>query len=134
LPLAQSRSGLLFVLVIFAHDRRRIVHVAVTEHSTAACTTQQLRNAFPENESPRYLLDSVFERGDHPGCDEHLGNSNGTAIAVAERSVMSLNFRRCVSLWTMARSERLVEHRRCLNTGRSRLYRLIDSHTLLLFD
>ena len=54
---------LLFVLVILAHDRRRIVHVAVTEHPTAAWTAQQLRNAFPENEAPRYLLhdrDSVF--------------------------------------------------------------------------
>ena len=54
---------LLFVLVILAHNRQRIVHVAVTEHPTAAWTAQQLRNAFPENESPRYLLhdrDSVF--------------------------------------------------------------------------
>jgi putative transposase len=54
---------LLFVLVILAHDRRRIVHVAVTEHPTAAWTAQQLRNAFPENDAPRYLLhdrDSVF--------------------------------------------------------------------------
>jgi hypothetical protein len=47
---------LLFVLVILAHDRRRIVHVAVTDHPTAAWTAQQLRNAFPENEAPRYLL------------------------------------------------------------------------------
>jgi putative transposase len=37
---------LLFVLVIPAHDRRRIVHVAVTDHPTAAWTAQQLRNAF----------------------------------------------------------------------------------------
>jgi transposase InsO family protein len=54
---------LLFALVILAHDRRRIVHVAVTAHPTAAWTAQQLRNAFPENEAPRYLLhdrDSVF--------------------------------------------------------------------------
>jgi len=54
---------LLFVLVILAHHRRRIVHVAVTAHPTAAWTAQQLRNAFPENEAPRYLLhdrDSVF--------------------------------------------------------------------------
>jgi len=54
---------LLFVLVILAHDRRRIVHLAVTEHPTAAWTAQQLRNAFPETEAPRYLLhdrDSVF--------------------------------------------------------------------------
>ena len=54
---------LLFVLVILAHDRRRIVQVAVTEHPTAAWTAQQLRNAFSETEAPRYLLhdrDSVF--------------------------------------------------------------------------
>jgi putative transposase len=54
---------LLFVLVILAHDRRRIVHVAVTDHPTAAWTAQQLRNAFPDHEAPRYLLhdrDSTF--------------------------------------------------------------------------
>jgi hypothetical protein len=53
----------LFVLVILAHDRRRIVHVAVTDHPTAAWTAQQLRNAFPENRAPGYLLhdrDTVF--------------------------------------------------------------------------
>jgi hypothetical protein len=31
---------LLFVLVLLAHDRRRIVHVAVTSHPTAAWTAQ----------------------------------------------------------------------------------------------
>src|SRR4030095_10990815 len=45
---------LFFVLVILAHDRRRILHVAVTEHPTAAWTAQQLRNAFPDNEAPRF--------------------------------------------------------------------------------
>ena len=56
---------LLFVLVILAHDRRRIVHVAVTEHPTAAWTAQQLRNAFPEDQVPRYLLhdrDTAFTK------------------------------------------------------------------------
>ena len=47
---------LLYVLVIVAHERRRIIHVAVTEHPTAPWTAQQLRNAFPENEAPGYLL------------------------------------------------------------------------------
>ena len=54
---------LLFVLVILAHDRRRVVHVAVTEHPTSAWTAQQLRNVFPDDVCPSYLLhdrDAVF--------------------------------------------------------------------------
>src|SRR5260370_8299831 len=47
---------LLFVLVLLAHDRRRIRHVAVTAHPTAAWTAQQLRQAFPWDEAPRYLI------------------------------------------------------------------------------
>src|SRR3979490_1286918 len=47
---------LLFVMVLPAHDRRRIRHVAVTAHPTAASTAQQLREAFPWDEAPRYLL------------------------------------------------------------------------------
>ena len=38
---------LLFVLVLLAHGRRRIRHIAVTAHLTAAWTAQQLREAFP---------------------------------------------------------------------------------------
>jgi putative transposase len=54
-PTATCR--LLFVLVILAHERRRIVHVAVTDNPTAAWTAQQLRDAFPWDEAPRYLVD-----------------------------------------------------------------------------
>jgi putative transposase len=54
---------LLFVFVILSHERRRLVHVAVTAHPTAAWTAQQLREAFPDEEAPRFLLhdrDSAF--------------------------------------------------------------------------
>jgi putative transposase len=44
---------MLFVLVILAHERRRIVHVAVTDHPTAAWTAQQLRNVFQTTRRPR---------------------------------------------------------------------------------
>ena len=78
---------LLFVLIILAHDRRRIVHVAVTEHPTAAWTAQQLRNAFSETDAPRYLLhdrDSVFADV-ATLADEYSGRLYRAAIAVAER-------------------------------------------------
>jgi transposase InsO family protein len=54
---------LLFVLVILAHDRRRIIHVDVTAHPTAGWIAQQIRNALPDDQAPRYLVhdrDSPF--------------------------------------------------------------------------
>src|SRR6516162_10090238 len=47
---------ILFVLVILSHDRRRIVHLNVTDHPTAAWTRQQIREAFPDHTAPAYLL------------------------------------------------------------------------------
>jgi putative transposase len=47
---------LLFVLIILSHERRRLVHIAVTAHPTAAWTAQQLREAFPHDDAPRFLL------------------------------------------------------------------------------
>jgi putative transposase len=46
----------LFVLVILAHERRRVLHVNVTEHPTEQWTVQQVVEAFPWDETPRYLL------------------------------------------------------------------------------
>jgi hypothetical protein len=46
----------LFVLVLLAHHRRRVVHVAITEHPTAAWTAQQIIEAFPDDTAPRWLL------------------------------------------------------------------------------
>jgi hypothetical protein len=37
----------LFVFVILSHDRRRPVHVAVTEYPTAEWVAHQLLEAFP---------------------------------------------------------------------------------------
>src|SRR3989441_11162944 len=54
---------LLFVFVVLAHDRRRVVHTNVTDTPTAQWTTQQLVEAFPWETAPRYLLrdrDAVY--------------------------------------------------------------------------
>ena len=68
----------LFVFIILAHDRRRIVHFNITEHPTAQWTAQQIVEAFPWDTAPRYLLrdrDSIFssdfqERVGHMGIEE----------------------------------------------------------------
>jgi putative transposase len=46
----------LFVLVVLAHHRRRVVHFNVTEHPTAHWTAQQIVEAFPNATAPAYLL------------------------------------------------------------------------------
>ena len=47
---------ILFVFIILKHIRRHIVHVNVTAHPTAQWTAQQIREAFPWETAPRYLI------------------------------------------------------------------------------
>src|SRR5205807_3650099 len=57
------RFQVLYVFLVLAHDRRRILHFNVTAHPTVEWTGQQLREAFPFDQLPRYLLrdrDAIF--------------------------------------------------------------------------
>ena len=46
----------LFGFVVLAHDRRRVIHFAVTEAPSANWAGQQIVNAFPFETPPKYLL------------------------------------------------------------------------------
>jgi hypothetical protein len=85
-PTATGRLS--FVLVLFAHQRRRAAHVAVTTHPTAAWTAQQLREAFPR--TTRRLSDSrsrsrLRSRPYHSGRDGHHRSAHRTAVALPKR-------------------------------------------------
>ena len=57
------RFQVLYVFLVLAHDWRRILHFGVTACPTAEWTAQQLREAFPWETAPRYLLrdrDRIF--------------------------------------------------------------------------
>jgi hypothetical protein len=57
------RFQILYVFLVLAHEHRRILHFAVTAHPTAEWTAQQMREAFPWDTVPRYLLrdrDRIF--------------------------------------------------------------------------
>ena len=54
-PTLQLR--VLFVFVILAHERRRVLHFNVTEHPTAEWTAQQIIEAFPED------VAAIFDSG-----------------------------------------------------------------------
>ncbi len=47
---------ILFVFVVLAHQRRRVIHFNVTAHPTSEWTAQQVVEAFPWDTAPRYLL------------------------------------------------------------------------------
>ena len=46
----------LYCFFIIGHDRRRILHFNVTRHPTSTWIVQQLREAFPYDSAPRFLL------------------------------------------------------------------------------
>ncbi len=53
---ASASLRLLYVMIILAHDRKNIVHAAVTEHPSAAWLSRQVTEAFPWDTAPLYLL------------------------------------------------------------------------------
>jgi putative transposase len=52
--------GILYCLFVITHDRRRILHCNVTQHPTGVWVIQQLRETFPYDSAPEYL---IFDRG-----------------------------------------------------------------------
>jgi len=53
----------LYVLIIISHKRRKIEHFAVTTNPSSAWVAQQIREATPYGETPKYLIhdnDSIF--------------------------------------------------------------------------
>jgi transposase InsO family protein len=75
------RFQVLYVFVVLAHEQRRILHFGVTACPTAEWTAQQLREAFPWDRAPRFLLrdrDRIFGTGftkqvEEFGMQEMLG-------------------------------------------------------------
>lgn len=51
------------MLFVIVHERRRVVHFTVTSNPTSAWLVQQLRESFPYDTAPKYLLfdrDTIF--------------------------------------------------------------------------
>jgi hypothetical protein len=49
----------LYCFFVISHDRRRILHFNVTKHPTSLWIVQQLREAFPFESAPRFV---IFDR------------------------------------------------------------------------
>ena len=75
-PTVRFRS--LYCFIVLRHNRRRVVHFNVTAHPTARWTAQQIVEAFPYDEAPRFLIrdrDGIYgvafrQRVKHMGIEE----------------------------------------------------------------
>ena len=56
----------LYCFFVIGHDRRRILHFNVTKHPTSFWVVQQLREAFPFESAPRFL---IFDRDSKYGAE-----------------------------------------------------------------
>jgi putative transposase len=60
------RLSMLYGFFVISHDRRQILHLNVTKHPTSLWVVQQLREAFPFESAPRFL---IFDRDGKYGAE-----------------------------------------------------------------
>ena len=87
----------LYCFFVIGHDRRRILHFNVTRHPTSQWVVQQLREAFPFETAPRFLM---FDR------DGKYGSEVLAAIRSLRVSPVRTSFE---SPWQNGVAERWVE-------------------------
>jgi putative transposase len=89
--------GMLYCFFIIDHDRRRILHFHVTRHPTSLWVVQQLREAFPYETAPRFL---IFDR------DAKYGTEVPAAIRSIRVNCVRTSFE---SPWQNGIAERWVQ-------------------------
>jgi putative transposase len=89
--------GMIYGLFIIGHDRRGILHFNVTKHPASLWVVQQLREAFPFESAPRFL---IFDR------DKKYGSEVPKAIRSLGITPVRTSFE---SPWQNGVAERWVE-------------------------
>jgi putative transposase len=89
--------SVLYCFFVISHDRRRVLHFNVTRHPTSSWIVQQLRDAFPFQSAPRFL---IFDRDAKYGFE--------VPIAVRSMAIRAVrtSFR---SPWQNGTAERWIE-------------------------
>jgi len=116
------RFGLLYVFVVLGLERRRLLHVHVTAHPTAAWTAQQMIEALPEETGVRYVIrdrDAIYGTE----FQRRVAGMGLTEVLIAPRSP-----------WQNAYAERFVGslHRKCLDhviaLNERQVYRIVSNY------
>jgi putative transposase len=94
---AMLTFNVLYCFFVISHDQRTILHVNVTKHPTSVWVVQQLREAFPFDLAPRFL---IFDR------DAKHGHEVPVAVRFLKMSPIRTSFK---SPWQNGVAERWVE-------------------------
>jgi putative transposase len=89
--------GMLYCFFVIGHHRRRVLHFDVARHPTSSWVIQQLREAFPYESAPRFL---IFDR------DAKYGLGVPTAVRSMAIRPIRTSFR---SPWQNGIAERWIE-------------------------
>jgi len=114
---------LLFGLVIFRHQRRRLISLTVTTNPTTEWIARQATDAFPWNEAPDYLI------CDRDGSYGHAVTRRLAAMGIRDHPIAAR------SLWQNGHAERLIGsiRRECLDHivvfGDAHLRRILAAYT-----
>jgi transposase InsO family protein len=102
---------LLYCFFVIEHGRRRILHFNVTRHPKAEWVVQQLREAFPEADSYRYV---IFDR-DSTFNDEVVAFLKATGLEPKRTSVQAPWQNGIAERWVGSCGREILDHVIALN-------------------
>ncbi len=105
--------GVLYCFFVISHDRRRILHCNVTRHPTSLWVVQQLREAFPYQSVPRFL---IFDRDAKYGI-EVLAAVRSMKITSVQTSFQSPWQNGIAERWVESCRRDLLDHIIAVNEG-----------------
>jgi len=97
---------LLYCFFIISHDRLRILHCNVTRHPTSSWIVQQLREAFPYESAPKFLL---FDHDQKYGL-EVLSAISSLRITCVRTSILSPWQNGVAERWVESCRRDLLDH------------------------
>jgi putative transposase len=118
--------GVLYCFFIISHDRRRILHFNVTKHRTSMWVVQQLRQAFPFDSVPRFL---IFDRDAKYGLEVPVA-ARSMKIQTVQTSYQSRWQNGVAERWVESCRRDLLDHVIAINPPH--LKRLATTHCGLL--
>lgn len=120
--------GVLYCFFVIHHHRRCILHCNVTRHPTTAWVAQQIREAFPYNSAPRYL---IFDN-EHTFHGEVLETLDGLGVRPVRTAIRRLWQNGVAERWVGTCRRDLLDHVIVLN--KRHLERLMNEYVRYFHD